>query len=92
MLLKTQKNLALSKKTLSNSIKDLILESGYKKIYYQPSFTKHGCNAMIPRHSVYSTDGPNAILRKINDSNFEKMKELIIHKCSTLTVLVKEIL
>ena len=73
-------------------IKDLILQCGYKKIYYQPIFTKHACNTMIPRHSVYATDGQKAIIRKINDSNFEKIKESIIHKCSTLTVLVKEIL
>jgi len=73
-------------------IKDLILECGYKNIYYQPTFTNHDCNTMIPRHSVYSTDGQKAIIREVNDSKFEKIKELIIHKCSTLTVLVKEIL
>jgi len=76
----------------NNRIKDLILECGYKKIYYQPTFINHACNTMIPRHSVYATDGQKAIIRKVNDSNFERIKELIIHKCSSLTVLVKEIL
>lgn len=76
----------------NSRIKDLILKYGYKKIYYQPTFRKIISNVMIPRHSVYSVDGQKAIIRKLTNSKFEILKELIIHKCSTLTVLVKEIL
>ena len=76
----------------NNRIKDLILENGYEKIYYQPTLKKHASNTMLARHSVYSTDGQKAIIRKVNNSKFEKIKESIIHKCSSLTVLVKEIL
>jgi len=73
-------------------IKDLILECGYKKIYHQQSLISHMENEMIPRHSIYSIDGKKSILRKIENSKFELIKELIIHKCSTLTMVVKEIL
>ncbi|MBC8310955.1 MAG: polysaccharide deacetylase family protein [Candidatus Marinimicrobia bacterium] len=73
-------------------VKDLILECGYKKIYYQRTLKKEPCPIMIPRHSVYSIDGEKAIIRKVNNSRIEQIKEAIIHKCSTLTVVVKEIL
>tara|TARA_B110000467_G_scaffold88461_1_gene79974 strand:+ start:3968 stop:4729 length:762 start_codon:yes stop_codon:yes gene_type:complete len=76
----------------NNHIKDLILDRGYKKIYYQHGFNFQTDNTMIPRHSVYSIDGENSIIRKLNNSKLEAVKELIIHKCSTLTVAVKEIL
>mgnify|MGYP006188543939 FL=1 len=76
----------------TEKIKDLILECGYKKIYYQPTIANNPYPEMIPRHSVYVIDGERALTRKINNSMFELIKELIIHKCSTLTVAVKEIL
>jgi len=76
----------------NSHIKNLILKSGYKKIYYQQTFNLETDEVMIPRHSVYAIDGRKALFRKVNSSKFELMKELIIHKCSCLTVAVKEIL
>tara|TARA_B110000467_G_scaffold14473_1_gene12500 strand:+ start:30209 stop:30814 length:606 start_codon:yes stop_codon:yes gene_type:complete len=77
---------------LNNQIKTLILSCGYKKIYYQHGFNFHNDDVMIPRHSVYSIDGKNSILRKVYNSKLEITKELFVQKFSTLTVLVKEIL
>ena len=76
----------------NNHIKDLILQCGYKKIYYQHVFNFKSDDVLVPRHSMYSIDGKNSILRKLNNSKMELLKELIIHNCSTLTVAVKEIL
>ena len=76
----------------TEKIKDLILECGYKKIYYQPTIANNPYPKMIPRHSVYHIDGERALVRKINGSRFELIKELIIHKSSTLTMAVKETL
>ena len=76
----------------NNHVKDLILQYGYKKIYYQHTFDFKSDDVLVPRHSIYSIDGKSSILRKLNNSRMEVLKELIIHNCSTLTVAVKEIL
>tara|TARA_B110000263_G_C15025093_1_gene381339 strand:- start:27 stop:632 length:606 start_codon:yes stop_codon:yes gene_type:complete len=76
----------------NNHINNIILQCGYKKIYYQHAFNYKADNVLVPRHSIYSIDGKNSILRKLNNSRIEVLKELIIHNCSTLTVAVKEIL
>jgi len=73
-------------------VKDLILQCGYQKIYYQHGLNFKSDDVLVPRHSMYSIDGKSSILRKLNNSKMEVLKELIIHNCSTLTVAVKEIL
>ena len=77
---------------LNNHIKDSIVSCGYKKIYYQHGLNFNDDNLMIPRHSIYSIDSENSIIRKVYNSKLEIAKELIIQKFSTLTVIVKEIL
>ena len=76
----------------NNRIKDFMLETGYKKIYHQYGFNLNSGDVLIPRHTVYSIDKEKSILRKLNNSKLEILKELIIHKCSTLTIVVKELL
>ena len=69
-----------------------MLEYEYKKIYYQHAFNFKSDNLLAPRHSIYSIDRKNSILRKLNNSRMEVLKELIIHDFSSLTLAVKEIL
>jgi peptidoglycan/xylan/chitin deacetylase (PgdA/CDA1 family) len=76
----------------NDNVKDLILQCGYQKIYYQHVLNFKSDDVLVPRHSMYSIDGKSSILRKLNNSKMEVLKELIIHNCSSLTVAVKEIL
>ena len=77
---------------IDDRVKELILEAGYKRIYHQCGFDSNNDDVLIPRHSIYSVDRNKSILRKLNNSKLEVIKELIIHNCSTLTIAVKEIL
>ena len=79
--------------SISKSIIKLIQDCDYTHIYYQPNFLeKYNEKGMIKRHTIYSIDNCKSIQRKLNNSVFELIKESIIHKCSRLTILFKEIL
>ena len=70
-----------------------IFSLGYKHIYLQkkiiPSYpTKN----IVYRNSVYSIDNSNSLTRKSKNNIIELFKENIIHHCSKLTVIAKQLL
>ena len=70
----------------------LLVDVGYENIYYQPGLNNPKNKHLIPRRSIYSIDTKSSIKRKYKNYKSELFKELIIHKFSNLTILVKDLL
>jgi peptidoglycan/xylan/chitin deacetylase (PgdA/CDA1 family) len=68
------------------------LKAGYTEIYVQNNRKNVHYSQLKGRHSIYSIDTCNSIKRKVEGNAYEHIKETIIHNCSRLTVMVKEIL
>ena len=70
-----------------------VFSFGYKHIYLQKKYIpRYLSQNIVYRNSVYSIDNSTSLNRKSKNSIFELFKENIIHHCSKLTVIAKQLL
>ncbi len=74
---------------------DLVIKAGYSTLYLNHCYiSKHILNSGLKigrRFNIYKYDGPNSILRKLNNNKYQLTFDSLIHYCSNATVYVKKI-